>query len=212
MIITARRLIGTPVEAGECIVGKIDDVFFDVRTGDITHVSVALTGWYRGTIVLIPWDPCQTGYVGRKIIFYHMSAADVRQAPLLDEEAARNAEVAQLLAAYQDTAPCWTFGARCCVSSTRSEAIEKKTDQPAIWGTRDLRKAVVSNNHDVESGRVLDLLVDVEDWRVTHAIAREGPWYQNRRVMIPTANFAEVEKTDSVTRVRLRPPVSTLAA
>jgi len=81
MIITARRIIGSPVEAGGSIVGKVDDVFFDVRTGDMTHVSVALTGWHRGAIVLIPWDPCNTGYVGRKIIFYHMSAEDVRQSP-----------------------------------------------------------------------------------------------------------------------------------
>ena len=51
MNVTTRRLLGTPVEAGDGVVGKVDDVYFDVRTGDVTHVSVALTGWYRGTIV-----------------------------------------------------------------------------------------------------------------------------------------------------------------
>ena len=72
-----------------------------------------------------------------------MSVESIRQAPLLDEDAERNAEISQMFLAYEDITPCWNFNGRCCINTTRSESIEKKTGQPALWGLRDLLKSEV---------------------------------------------------------------------
>jgi len=212
MNITTRRLLGTPVEAGDGVVGKVDDVYFDVRTGDVTHVSVALTGWYRGSIVLVPVDTCSFLYANHRIVLHNMSAEEVRQFPLLDDTSARYLENTQLAAMYQDTAPCWSFSGRCCVTSTRSESVEKTTGQPALWSSRDLMKAPVSYGPDTKLGRVKDLVLDLETWRVTHVIIRQGRWFRHESIAMSMANILEVEGLAAAARLVLSRPASRLAA
>lgn len=212
MNVTTRSILGTPVEAGGRVVGKVDDLYFDVRTGDVTHVSVALTGWYTGTIVLLPVDPCNFRYADHKIVLHNMSAEDVRQSPLLDDTIAEYLDSTQIVAMYQDTAPCWSFNGRCCVTSTRSQSVEKKTGQPALWGSRDLMKAPVSYGLDTKLGHVKDLILDPAAWRITQAIVRRGHWYHHENLTLTMADILEVKRFGDTVSVALSHPVSHAAA
>ncbi len=212
MTITTRRIQNAAVEAGGVTVGKVDDVFFDVRTGEVTHVSVALSGWFRGTVVLVPVDPSGVQYANRRLHIENMSADEVRQAPLLDEESAMTNDTAQLLAMYQDTAPCWSFNGRCCATTTRSESIQRKTGEPALWASRDLVGAAASSGVETEIGRVEGLVIDDEAWRVTHVTIRHGHWYRHRSSPISMAGIIDVKKHDDMTTVVLDPVAAQLAA
>lgn len=211
MKVTTRVIIGTPVRAGS-VVGKIDDVFFDVRTADITHMSVALTGWSRGTIVLLPCDGCRVLYAGGGLVFRDMSADAIRNAPLLDEETAWNPDVVEAMATFQDTVPLWMLNGRFGATATRSESIERKTSQRALWGSRDLRRAIVSHGSDTELGRLEDLLLDTDTWRITHVVVRQGHWYWPVRVSIPADTILEVEDTGTARRLVLLPTAPSLVA
>jgi len=212
MEITAKQIIGKPVEAAGGVAGKIDDIFFDVRTGDITHASVALRGWYRGNVVLIPLDSCCAHYANRKITFHNMSVESIRQAPLLDEDAERNAEISQMFLAYEDITPCWNFNGRCCINTTRSESIEKKTGQPALWGLRDLLKSEVYCENTRNIGIIENFAINIDLWQLTRAMLRKGPWYLPERFMVPIASILEVEKSETGVRVRMTPVHQHLAA
>lgn len=201
MEMTISQLIGIPVEAREGVAGKLDDLFFDVRTGDITHASVALTGWYRGNVVVVPVDGCNVSYADQKLKFRQMSRKEIRGAPLLDEEAERNLETAQFVTVYEDTVPYWNFGGRANVTTTRSESIEQRTGQPALWGIGDLIKGEIRIGKDVTGGHIKDVFLDVRTWKATHALFRKGTWYRSEIFMIPMSSVVEIERSERSVRL-----------
>lgn len=214
MQVTVRSMMGSPVETQGHVVGKVDDVYFDVRTGDVTHMSVALTGWYRGTIVLVPVEMCDVIYANRKVVFCNKSVEDIRQAPLLDDESVWNAESSRILSMYQDSAPMWDLSGRYYSMRSRSEAIEKKTGQPALWGSRDLRKATVSLGEGEKLGRIEDLELNSETWRITTVLVEHGHWYQyeHESIAVPVENILEVDKEGNTVTLVLRSREPSLAA
>lgn len=197
------KIRGKRFIASDGAAGKVDDLFFDVRTGDVTHISVALNGWYRGNIVLIRVDSCSISYDTNGVAYPEMSIDAVRKAPLLDDETARNAKISELLINYEDANPCWSLSGRCCVTQTRSEAIEEKTGQPALWATRDLAKAPVLMGNGKKLGVISDLLIDTDTWHITHLLVRQGSWFRPAKVEVPIDFLSEVDNSGNAANVVL---------
>lgn len=203
MKVNARQIKGCGVWARGEKAGKVDDIFFDVRTGDVTHLSVSLSGWYRGNVVLLQIDSCCVKYENGVVVCPQMSVDAIRQAPLLDEESARYAEITDTLIRYEDNAPCWSLSGRCCVTHTRSESLEATTGQAALWGTRDLMRAPVIMANGKTLGHVADVVLNAQSWQVTHLVIEQGHWYWPKKAEVPVNFLSEVDKDGEVTKVVL---------
>lgn len=188
--------------------GKVEDILFDDEDWSIRYLVVDTEGWLRGRKLLLSSEAVlQPDWASQKIPV-KLTKEQVKKSPPLENDAPVSRQYEEALFEYFGWMPYWEPGPvqEHAVHEPIPAGEETARNVPSGAGPRktgmegdpDLRSFDEVTGYDIgardgEIGKLEDLIVDDENWRIKHMIIDTSKWLSGRKVILPIQLAREID-------------------
>lgn len=187
MLIAARHVYGTPLEAVDGTVGTLYDVLFDDQSWKMRHLVVTTDRWFFGEQVLLDLDALDRADWSEPRLWLRLTKEQVRQCPTIQSDRALAdqpaIEVAQTLVSE-------------AYATSIVDAEADSESEPHLRSTKMLTGMHIQCADSHQLGHIEDFLVDDETWCVRDLVIDTRNWLPGKRVLIEPALVKSIDWED----------------
>lgn len=187
MLIAARHMYGTPLEAIDGTVGTLYDVLFDDQSWKLRHLVVTTDRWFFGEQALIDLAALGRADWSEPRLWLRLTKEQVRKSPTIESDRSMTKQAA-------------IAAAKTLVSEAYSTSImdaEVDADsEPHLRSTKMLTGMHIHCDDSHQLGHIEDFLVDDETWCVRDLVVDTRNWLPGKRVLIEPALVKSINWED----------------
>lgn len=187
MLIAAKHMYGTPLEAIDGTVGTLYDVLFDDQAWTLRHLVVTTDRWFFGEQVLLDLDALDRADWSEPRLWLRLTKEQVRESPTIksDRDLANQPaiEAAQMLVSE-------------AYSTNIVDAEVDIESEPHLCSTKMLTGMHIQCADSHSLGHVEDFLVDDQTWCVRDLVIDTRNWLPGKRVLIEPALVKSINWED----------------
>lgn len=186
MLHNLKSLIGCNIHAIDGEIGKVDDFYFDDRSGSIRYLIVDTTNWIEGAKVLLSPVVIQQPDVLNRYITVKLTQNQIRNSPDIDtKKPVSRQNVIEFPDYYQ-----WPIYGMSVLSAPmlndqmapQADSL-KGNDDPHLRSAEDVEGYNISAL-DGEIGHVDDMIIDDETWMIHYWVVKTKNWLPGKKVLI----------------------------
>jgi len=214
-----KNLVGYRLKETDGEIGIIEDFYFDDITWKIRYLVIRTGNWFTGRKVLISPKSLQKPDWEHEEFQVSLTKQQIKNSPDIDTEKPISRQQEEQLYSYYPWGTYWgndpdehgagIFGAM--PSDLYEDEIENSADNIAVAeGKNDLHLRSTDNvtgykihATDGEIGKVVDYIIDDNNWQIKHLVVETGSWLDSRKVMLSVAYIKEVNWDNSLVVVTI---------
>ena len=214
-----KNLVGYRLKETDGEIGIIEDFYFDDITWKIRYLVIRTGNWFTGRKVLISPKSLQKPDWEHEEFQVSLTKQQIKNSPDIDTEKPISRQQEEQLYSYYPWGTYWgndpdehgagIFGAM--PSDLYEDEIENSTSDIAVAEEKnDLHLRSTDNvtgykihATDGEIGKVVDYIIDDNNWQIKHLVVETGSWLDSRKVMLSVAYIKEVNWDNSLVVVTI---------
>lgn len=214
-----KNLVGYRLKETDGEIGNIEDFYFDDITWKIRYLVIRTGNWFTGRKVLISPKSLQKPDWEHEEFQVSLTKQQIKNSPDIDTEKPISRQQEEQLYSYYPWGTYWgndpdehgagIFGAM--PSDLYEDEIENSTSDIAVAEEKnDLHLRSTDNvtgykihATDGEIGKVVDYIIDDNNWQIKHLVVETGSWLDSRKVMLSVAYIEEVNWDNSLVVVTI---------
>lgn len=187
MLYNFKSLIGCHIQAIDGEIGKLDDFYFDDRTGGIRYIVVDTANWIEGKKVLLSPVVIQRPDLSNKSIMVKLTKDQILNSPDIDTKKPVSLQQQTEFPDYE-----WPIYGMSVLTtpilandeiSQSSESIKSSSDDPHLRSADEVEDYDISAL-DGDIGHVEDIIVDEETWTIHFWVVKTKNWLPGKKVLI----------------------------
>jgi uncharacterized protein YrrD len=188
-------------------IGHVQDFYFDDEHWTVRYLVVNTGSWLFEREVLVAPQTVGEVDLERGTIAVHLTREQVRESPSVDVDKPVSRQQEEELHRYYGWSPYWSpvdegagmmlppvalvpppaFAPPPVVSEDTEPnlASEERRADPHLRSGAELLSGYTIHAEDGEIGRVDDVILDDQGWRVRYFVIHTGPWFLGKDVLLP---------------------------
>jgi hypothetical protein len=194
MLITAKDMYGTAVEASDGRAGTLYDLLFDDRSWKLRHLVVSTDRWFLGRQVLLDPEAVERTDWPERRLWVRFTKEQVRHSPSVDTDlptARRASEAAAQVLVWE---AYW------------ANVLESPLEPPGDPHLRSTKMLTGLHLHCIDGplGHVDDFLIDQQTWSVRDLVVDTRNWWPGKHVLLEPTLIESISWPDREIRLSLR--------
>lgn len=187
MLIAAKHMYGTPLEATDGTVGTLYDVLFDDQSWTLRHLVATTDRWFFGEQVLLDLADLDRADWSEPRLWLRLTKDQVRECPTIksDRDLANQPAIEAALMLVSEA-----------YSTNIVDAEVDTGSEPHLCSTKMLTGMHIQCADSHSLGHVEDFLVDDQTWCVRDLVIDTRNWLPGKRVLIEPALVKSIDWED----------------
>lgn len=194
MLIAAKHIYGTPLEAIDGTVGTLYDILFDDQSWRLRHLVITTDRWFFGEQVLLDLAALDRADWSEPRVWLRLTKQQVRESPTIPSDRSLTQrptiELAQTLVAE-------------AYSTNIVDAEADAGSEPHLCSTKMLTGMHIQCADSHQLGHIEDFLVDDQTWSVRDMVIDTRNWLPGKRVLIEPALVKSINWEDREVQLSL---------
>lgn len=209
-----KNLVGYSLKETDGEIGKIEDFYFDDISWKIRYLVVRTGNWFTGRKVLISPKSLQNPDWEHEDFKVSLTKEQIRNSPDIDTEKPVSRQQEERLYSYYPWGTYWgndpdehgagIFGAMPSdlyngevQDSTANVAVAEEKNDLHLRSTDNVTGYKIHAT-DGEIGKVVDYIIDDDNWQIIYLVIETGTWLDSRKVLVPVSWIKEVNWDNSL--------------
>jgi uncharacterized protein YrrD len=203
MLIKSKDLKGYKLGAIDGEIGKIEEFYFDDKYWTIRYLVADTGSWMTGRAVLI--SPYALNWINKDghMISTNLTKKQIELSPSLSNDQPVSKQFEETYYGYYNWPTYWTGNYTWGASHYISEAdLKSRPSREKKWDSHLRSIHAVTGYHiqaqDGEMGRVIDFIIDDENWTIRYLVVETGHWFNQKKVLVSPTWMESVSWEESM--------------
>ena len=188
MLYNMKSLIDNKIQAIDGEIGKLDDFYFDDRSGGIRYMVVDTANWIEGKKVLLSPVVIQKPDMANKYIMVKLTKDQIRNSPDIDTKKPVSRQHDTEFPDYYQW-PIYGMSVLSTPIIANDEITQTKNDTEKSPEDPHLRSADEVFGYGISAldgdiGHVEDMIVDDDAWTINYWVVKTKNWLPGKKVLI----------------------------